>query len=84
MPPTYWQSGSALQEFLCPLPPSGVAVHSTSSYAHCPQAVRHCIARLHMPSAPKPCGSALQAFHCSLTPAAKLCIAAVPLPAAPM
>ena len=46
------QSGSALQELRCPLPPGSGAEHCRSSTAHCPQAVRQCIAGVALPTAP--------------------------------
>ena len=46
------QSGSALQEFHCPLPQGSEAEHCRSCTAHWPQAV----------------GSALQEVHCPLLP----------------
>ena len=55
------QCGSALQDYHSPLPPSGVAVQSRSSTAHCPQAEGQCIAEVPLPSAVCPqvqCGEA--------------------------
>ena len=43
--------GSALQEFNCPLHPDTEAVDCRHCTVHYPQAVRHCIARVPMPSA---------------------------------
>ena len=40
------------------LPLSSVAVFSKNGTAHCPQAVRHCIAVVPLPTACKRCGSA--------------------------
>ena len=40
------------QESHCPLPPGSEAVHSRGSTAHCPQAVRQCIAGVPLPTAP--------------------------------
>ena len=53
-----------------PLPPSSGAVRCRSSTAHCPQAVRQCIARVALPAAPRQWGSALQELelHCPLPP----------------
>ena len=36
----------------CPLPPGSEAAHCKSSTAHCPQAVRQCIAEVALPTAP--------------------------------
>ena len=82
-----------------PLPPGSEAVHCRSSTAHCPQAVRQCIAGVALPTAPRQCGSVLQELHCPLTQgseavhyrgctvrcpqAVRQCIARVPLPTAP-
>ena len=97
--PRQW--GSVLQEFHCPLPPGSETVHcrSWSCTAHCPQAVRQCIAGVALPTAPRQCGSALREFHCPLPQgseavhcrsctahcpqAVRQCIAGVPLPTAP-
>ena len=54
---------------------TSLAVHSRSSTAHCPQAVRQCIAGVALPTASRQCGSALQEFHCPL-PSAYKCSAA--------
>ena len=88
-----------MQELHCPLPPGSEAVHCRSSTAHCPQAVRQCIAGVALPTAPRQCGSALrelrrplppgsEAVHCrSSTPhcprAVRQCIAGVALSTAP-
>ena len=68
---------------------------------HCPppQAVRQCIARIALPTAPRQCGSALRQLHCPLPlgretmrcrsstahclQAVRQCIAGVPLLTAP-
>ena len=60
-PPSWW--ARALQEFHCPLPLSGVAVHDKSCTARCPQAVWQCGAGVPLPTAPTQRGSALQEFH---------------------
>ena len=62
----YW--AHALHEFHCPPPPSGVAVHCKNCTAHFPQAVRQCVARIALPTAPGRCGSALQELHVPLPP----------------
>ena len=88
-----------LQELHCPLPPGSEAVHCRRSTAHCPRAVRQCIARVALPAAPRQWGSALQEFHCPVPPgseavrcrsstahcpqAVRQCIAGVALPTAP-
>ena len=90
---------ATLQEFHCPLPPGSVAVHCRSCTAHCPQAVRQCIAGVPLPTAPRQCGSALQELHYPLPPGSEAvhsrsctahcpqkvrqCIAGVVLPTAP-
>ena len=53
MPIAHGQCGSVLQELHCPWPPGGVVVRYTSCTAHTPLAVRQCIARLPLPTAPK-------------------------------
>ena len=75
MPTVPRRCGSALQELHCPLPTGSEAVHHRSSIAHCPKAVRQCIARVALPSA-------LQEFHCPLPQAVRQCIAGVALPSA--
>ena len=70
-PPSWW--ACALQEFYCPPPGGGVAVHYTSCIAHYPRIVGvPCIARVALPvaprqsgsaSLPRAAGSALQKFH---------------------
>ena len=57
---------NALQEFHCPLPPGIEAMCCTSCIAHCPQAVRQCIAGVALPSAPRRSGSAWHEYHCPL------------------
>ena len=52
MPTAHRQWGSALQEVHCPLPPGSEAVYGRSCTAHCPQAVRWCIANGALPTAP--------------------------------
>ena len=47
--PRHW--GSALQELHCLLPEGSEAVHCRNSTAHCPQAVRQCIAGVALPTA---------------------------------
>ena len=83
MPTAPRQWGSALHELRCPLPPGSEAVHCRSCAAHCPQAVRRCIARVALPTAP---GS--EAVHCNsctahCPQAVRQCIAGGPLPTAP-
>ena len=51
-----------------PLPPGSRAVHCRSCTAHCPQAMRQCIAEVPPPTAPGQWGSALQELHCPLPP----------------
>ena len=97
--------GIYLQSVLCfagPLPlagPGSMAVHCTKSTAHCPQAVRQCIARSPLPTAPRQYRSALHEVHCPLPPGSmavhcrnstaccprpvRECTAAIPLPTAP-
>ena len=43
-----------------PSPPASGATHCRSSTAHCPHAVRQCIARIPLPTTPRHCGGALQ------------------------
>ena len=62
------QWACALQEFHCPPPPGGVAVHCRSCTDHCPEAVRQCIAGIALPTAPRQRGSVLQESHCPLRP----------------
>ena len=50
--PPSWRA-RALQDFDCPPPPGGVAVHCRSCTAQCPEAVRQCVARVPLPTAPK-------------------------------
>ena len=57
-----------MQDVHCPLPPGSEAVYSRSSTAHCPQAVRQCIAEVAPPTAPRQWGSALRKAHCPLPP----------------
>ena len=75
------------------------AVHCGSSTAHCPRAVRQCIAGVALPTAPRQWGRALQEFQCPLPPGSEAvhcrsgtaycprvvrrCIAGVALPTAP-
>ena len=66
MPAAPRRCGNALQEFHCPLPPGSEAVRCRSTTAHCPQAVRQCIARVPLTTARRQRGSALQEFHCPL------------------
>ena len=47
------QCDSALQEFHCPLPQGSEAVHCRNSTAHSRQAIRQCIARVPLPTAPR-------------------------------
>ena len=68
MPTAPRQSGSALQEFICPLPPGNEAVHCKSSTAHCPEVVRQCVAKVALPTASIQRGSALQESHCPPPP----------------
>ena len=49
-----------------PSPQAGAPGYCRSSTAHCPQAVRPCIAGVPPPAAPRRCGSVLQEFHCPL------------------
>ena len=53
-------------------------MHCRSSAAHCPRALRHCIAEVALPTAPRQRGSALQELHCP-----KAAWQCVTLPAAP-
>ena len=53
MPTAPGQWGSALQEYHCPLPPGSEVVHCRSSNAHCPRAVRRCIAGVALSTAPR-------------------------------
>ena len=50
------------------MPLSSEAVHNRSSTAHCPGAVRQCIAGVPLPTAPRRCGSSLRDLHCPLPP----------------
>ena len=43
-------------------------MHCTGCTAHCPPAVRQCIAGVPVPTTPRQRGSALQEFHCPLPP----------------
>ena len=52
MPTAHRQSGGALQESHCPLPPRSEAVHCRSSTAHHLRAVRQCVAGVALPTAP--------------------------------
>ena len=88
-----------MQELHCPLPQGSEAVYSRSSTAHCPEALRQCIAEVALPTAPRQWGSALRKAHCPLPPgsgavycriscahcpqAVRQCIAGDPLPPAP-
>ena len=88
-----------MQELHYPLPPGSEAVHCRSCAAHCPQAVRQCIAGVALPTAPRQWGSALQELHCPLASGSEAvhcrrstahcpqavwqCIAGVALPTAP-
>ena len=80
------------------LTPGNVALHCRSCTAHCPQAVRQCIAGVAAPTAPRQWGRALQELHCPLPQgseavhcksstahcpqAVRQCVAGVPLPTA--
>ena len=95
--PRQW--GSLLQELICPLPLGSEAVHfrrSTapcqqgsgaahckSPTAHCPQAVRQCVAGGPLPTAPRPWRSAPQEYHCPLPQAGRQCISGDAQPTAP-
>ena len=57
------QYGLALHKLHYPLPPGIVAVHCRSSVAHCPQALRECIAGVSLPAVPGKCGSAWEELH---------------------
>ena len=50
------------------MPLSSEAVHNRRSTAHCPRAVRQCIAGVPLPTAPRRFGSALRDLHCPLPP----------------
>ena len=56
------------QELHFPVPPASEAVHCRSSTAYCPRALRQCIARVALPTAPRQRSIALQEFHCPLPP----------------
>ena len=45
------------------MPPGTEAVRCTSCPTHCPQAVRQCVARVALPTAPMQCGTGLQEFR---------------------
>ena len=66
-----------------PVATAGGPAQCRSSTAHCPQAVWQCIAGAALPTAPRQCGSALQALHCAVPPSSGECIAGVALPTAP-
>ena len=51
MPAAPMQRGSALQELHYLLPPGSEALYCRVSTAHCPQAVRQCIAGVALPIA---------------------------------
>ena len=55
-----------MQKLHCALPPGSGAVHCRSWTAHCPKAVRQCVAGVALPTAPRQSGSALQEFDCPL------------------
>ena len=90
--------GSALQEGRCPLAPGSEAVNCRRSAAHCPQAVRQCMAG-GKHSAPRQWDSSLQEVHCPLPPGSEAvycrrstahcpqalgqCIAGGPMPTGP-
>ena len=74
-PPARWpvpqrvlKWGGVLQEFHCPLPPTGVVLHCRSSTASCPQVLWRCIARVPQPAARRQYGGELQEFQCPLPP----------------
>ena len=88
-----------MQELHCLLPEGSEAVHCRSCNAHCPQAVRQCMAGVALPTAPRQWGRALQELHCPLPPGSEIghcrscaapcpqalgqSIAGIPLPTAP-
>ena len=57
-----------MQEVHCPLPPGSEAVYCRRSTAHCPQAVRQCIAGDPLPPAPGHWGGVLQELRCPRPP----------------
>ena len=67
----------------CPLPPGSGAAHCKSPTAHCPQAVRQCVAGGPLPTAPRPWRSVSQEYHCPLAQAGRQCIAGDARPTAP-
>ena len=57
-------------------------MYCRSSTAHCPQAVRQCVAGGPLPTAPRQWGSVLQKVHCPLPPGSEAvyCRSSTPLP----
>ena len=72
-----------MQENHCPLPPGSGAAHCKSPTAHCPQAVRQCVAGGPLPTGPRPWRTVSQEYHCPLPQAGRQCIAGDARPIAP-